>query len=305
MDIKKINKTIKLLKRCYNQPILFQILHNNLSFLIQNEYNFPFHLYPDMFSKILIASTSTQAYVNLDNKILAFLKDSRESVKYSVITRYKVKIILYYLINQPYDMFSKFICFEIINNYGNIPDLGYLVAHYIRKYALSNFFEVKLKKAMPIEYVDLYLQKNMGDSVDFKAEILPLCAIYSLKGISLGNFKFDYNLRSIILLESVTFYAKFTENVSDIKRVLPSNDNFVRFFKIFLNRNKPQNREIRDGDSTSLKELDYRTLMVYDNLLFKSLKEEFVLVDDKREYLNKLKEVVDELEKSFKEFATT
>lgn len=304
MESKKINKTIKLLKKCYNQPIIFQILHNYLSFLVQDEYNFPFHLYPDMFSKILIASTSSQAYVNLDSKILVFLKECRESAKYSLIIRYKMKIILYYLINQPYDMFNKFICFEIINNYCKVPELECLIADYTRKYALANFFEVKLKKPMPAEYLDLYLRKSVSDNINLRMKLLPLCAVHTHKGISLNDFNFDYNVQSIVLLEALTFYAKFTEKVLDIKHILPSNDNFVLFFKIFLNRERTQGRNAENRNSTVFKELDYRKLMIRDNLLFKSLKEEFLLAEDKKKYLCELKKVVIELEKTCKGFST-
>lgn len=296
MDLEKIKKTIRLLKKCYHQPLLFHILHNHLSFLVKNMHSFPQGCFADTFSKILISSTNTKTYVNLDNKIVSYLKASKHMVKYSAIVKYKVKIILYYLINQPYEMFNKFICFELICNYSSIKELEVLVASYLQKYALASFFEISIKKKMPADYISLYFQKSMNFGINASIKNNTISAIYDQEARNFNDFVFSENLQSILLLESLVFFAKFVDNIDKIRTILPSNDNFILYFKSFLKRKTIESSTLKTSYTRA--SLNYSKMLIREDMLLSSIRREFWLVCNKKEYLDKVRKLVDELERT-------
>lgn len=225
-----LKKTVTLIKKTKDQPMLFHILHSHLAYIVNTKKIMPTEPL-DLWSRILVASVENSKISrnSLDIKILQYLKSSRKKTEDDIL---KLRIILYYLDSRPLNNLNTFILFELMNNHYNASAMtNALIDSILAKSFLSKVFNIKTNKKLAKDAVLQFLKHNS----DFSHKRLPIYIYFDLEP-PLVSYDEKSSLMKFKILEALSLYANYTENVEHFKSILPQTEEFLSLFKRFVCR---------------------------------------------------------------------
>lgn len=233
----QIQRTIELIKKTYDQPILFHVLHNHLSFLLQKAVLV--HEITDEWSKILIFSASFNKVPNqgLEMKIQSYMKKIRPPFN-SNESKIKVMIICYYLLNRPISMTNHILVFELVTNFMGFSEyFDGLIIKLLSNLILSRIYPVTANKKVSEDtinkMVDCVKNSNLSDVNKIKS--LTCFISVDLIPFELSHVVIEQNYTGYKYIEIFCLYAKYASNTSFIKDILPNNISFIEGLTAFMN----------------------------------------------------------------------
>lgn len=285
----KIKKTIELMKRAYDQPILFHILHGHLSFLMQKAT--PAYEMVDDWSKILVLSCHPNKMPNqgLETKIQQFLNKNRPPLLTSD-QKLKLMCVCYYFLNRQPSLMNHIALFELVSSYlGLVSDyFDGMIINLLNKTILCRIFEMEENRknsASSIEkMISILKERTLSDAN--KAKAIPCFINSDISPFSMSHASIQPSYLGYKYLESICLYAKYTANTSYLQEILPSSEHFLEDLRRFMSFSF-------EFDSTP--RLDLSKCLVQDNSTFKKIKEEFDGAEDKHLYVSKLIEYISSL----------
>lgn len=227
----EIKRTIQLMHKTQTRPLLFQILHSHLAFLISKR-RVDYSWDADIWEKVLIMSIDDSKYSKtmIENKILSHLKSSRSQNSENI---YRLRIVLFYLDNVCSAKINIFILFEIVSNhFGGCVYNDCLVEKIVLAHLNAERFNMKPLKILTKEIVASKMLKTHGCSYK-KLSIFAFFEIQPPRIIAPSTL-----IHLVKTVEAAAFYAKFTADVKFFKQALPESELFIEKFKGFV-KNEP------------------------------------------------------------------
>lgn len=234
---KKIIKTIELIKKSYAQPIIFNTLINNLSYLMDTCK--PLYEIKDDWSKILIYCVTPNRIPNqgLDSKILNLLKKMRNE-KLEDESNLKLLIILYYMKNRNLKYLNHLIVFELISNYMGINDFyDGLILSIFCSAINANLYGFEQNKKYRDDTICHLLNtiKNYNLSSLNIYIALPLFIQYDVP-YAINDLDIQNDFATFCKLEALCFYAKYSKDETKLKELMPKDDIFIKAFSEYINK---------------------------------------------------------------------
>lgn len=284
----QIKKTLSLIKKSYDQPIIFHILHNHLSFLLK-KVNPAFEMVDD-WSKILIMSAHSikLAFQGIEIKIQRFLNENK-----TVTTKeqkLKLMCICYYLINKPCNQINHILIFELINNYlGNVSNyFDGLIIKILTNLNLARLFDQEINQKVKFEYIEKMLEicgnKNLSNNC--KLKLLPCFINSNIIPFDLNFLEIENNYFGYKSLELVCLYAKYTVNTTYIKDILPSNPFFITELGNFMNL---------EFNFTYKSKYDLKQCVVEDLTVYNQIRDAYEKSSDKQKFISKILDFITSL----------
>lgn len=232
----QVQRTISLMKRAYDQPILFHILHCHLVFLLSA--TTPTYEITDDWSKILVYSAYPNKLPNqgLELKIQDFLRRIRPPLD-EPDKKLKLMVICYYLLNRPPALINHIILFELVSHFlGHSEYFDGLIIKILGNMLTAKLYGVeqnkKLSAASTEKMIELVLARDLSLSNQIRA--LPCFIGSDIKPFDLGLTTIDHTYLGYKYLEMFCLYAKYCKNASYITSVLPSNVSFIEGLKEYM-----------------------------------------------------------------------
>lgn len=226
----ELKKTVTLIKKTKDQPMLFHMLHSHLAYIVQTKKVIPTEPL-DLWSRILLASVESSKISrnSIEIKILQYLKNSRNKTEDDIL---KLRIILYYLDSRPLNNLNTFILFELMNHHYNASTMtNALIDSILAKSFLSKVFNIRTNKKLAKDAVLQFLRSNS----DFSHKRLPIYMYFDLEP-PLVSYDEKSNVMKFKIIEALSLYANYTENVEHFKSILPQTEEFLGLFKRFVCR---------------------------------------------------------------------
>lgn len=274
-----VQKIINLIKKSYDQPILFHILHSNLVSVLSTS-NPNFEIFDD-WSKILVFSAHQNKIPNqgLELKIQELLKRLRPPFD-SPEKKLKLMIICYYLLNRPVFLINHILVFELISNFlGYSEHIDGLIIKLLNNIVISEIFNIesnkKIKSSTIERMVELIKSKNLSNQNKIRS--LPCFISSDIIPFDLNLTVIDYNFIGYKHMEIFCLYVKYTKNTSYIKDILPNNISFIEGLKDFMNFNF-----LFDISN----EIDIKRVKVEDKSIFDVIKQAYEMADDKDRFIS-------------------
>ncbi|CAD26371.1 hypothetical protein [Encephalitozoon cuniculi GB-M1] len=234
----EVQKTIELIKRSYDQPILFHRLHCHLAYILEKS-NLQ-HEMSDEWSRILIFSAARTKSQNqgLEGKILSFLKEIRPPAS-SKGSRLRLWIILYYIRSRSPSQINHLVLFELVSNFMGISSfVDGLILSILAAAITSPVFGLESNKKLRSDSVAYLLgvikKKPLG--VLSRVQALPCYIGHAVEPPGLLDLRMGNNMQTLVALESICFYAKYTKSVEFVKKIVPEGPFFVECLKGFISR---------------------------------------------------------------------
>lgn len=274
----EVQRTIHLLKKAYDQPIIFHILHSHLVYLLST--TTPMYEITDEWSKLLIYSAHPNRISNqaLELKIQALLKRIRPPLD-TPESKLKLTIICYYLLNKPSSMINHMIIFDLFSNF-----LGYseyfdgLIIKIGSNLLVAGAFRTdtnkKLGGAAANRMLQILQEKNL--SLYNKIRALPCFINSNIKPFDLTQTIINQRFVDFKMLESFCLYAKYTKDTSFIKEVLPSDVGFIESLKNFMSL---------DFHFTASENIDLKRCLMEDRSIYDKIKQQYELAEDKCKFV--------------------
>lgn len=286
----KIQKTIDLIKRCYNQPLIFHKLHSQLAFSLKSVQ--PTYEISDDWSKILIYSAFPNKISNqaLESKIHNYLKKNRPPF-IEKDSNLKLWCILYYLNNRPIEYLNNLIIFELVTNYLNLSDFtDGLIISIFSKAILSTHFGISKNKKFRNDSVVYMLEKikEFKLSIINIAKVIPCYSNFDIEPPSLTTADIQDDLTTFTILECICYYAKYTKNTDYIKKIIPESPIFVDMLRKFITKEYTTDIEIET-------DCNLEKCLIEDLEILKKIKEAYEIAIDKKAFISKIIDYVSEL----------
>jgi hypothetical protein len=287
----KVAKVIGLIKKCYDQPLLFHILHNHLTHLL-GSLN-PLCEVTDEWSKILIYSAHPNRLPNqgLEAKVLAFLKKNRPPIE-GKGTRLRLWIILRYLKNRPAELMNHLVIFELVTNFMGISEFtDSFILSIFSSAICSVAFGIPRNKKIRDDGVMHQLEAiARGELAPIsRAILLPSYIGCDMEPPAFADLDVQHGLSSFFILESICLYAKFTKFTRHIKKIVPESLEFVGSLKEFISGEFVV--EQSGGERCTLQSCVMEDMDILDRI-----RSSFALAVDKKAFVARIVEFVMELE---------
>lgn len=287
-----IEKTIHLMKRSYNQPIIFHMLHSHMVHLISN--SSPLQLITDDWSKVIILSCHTGKGSNqgLETKMIQLLKRQHSSTHLPA-ARLKLMLVCYYIMNSPVHTMNHFIVFELATNHMGIsPYFDGLIIGIVSRITTAHIFSFQTNRRIredSLEWlVKTLLEKKM--SLANRIKLLGVAVNHKDKPASLAAFELRNDFISYKFLEYAFIYAKYTDNIAYIKEILPSSESFVEGLKSYM-----QHEYTVDHDANSLT-FTVGKMVLEDRSLYDYVQSRYDKAEDKSKFIADLLKFINNLE---------
>lgn len=281
MDL-RVKKVFELMKKSYDQPIIFHLLHSHLVFLLKKVN--PDYEMTDDWSKVIILSAHPNTTPNqgIEIKIQKFINVNKKNLKSKNINLILMSI-LYYLLNRPGHLINHIILFELINGYlGRISDYydGFILNITI-KFILAKIYDNQIRMKVKPEYivkmVTLIKQSNISDNNKVKSLV---CFVFSnISPFDLNFVQINNSYLGYKYLEAICLYAKYTKDTSFIKDILPSDPFFIQELSAFMQGEFSFKYEIY---------FDAKKCVLKDISIFKYLRDGYSNASNKEEYVREL-----------------
>lgn len=242
----EIRRSINLLKKSYSSAVSFHLIFCHIVFLLEKEPKFFPKTDWEILTILATSSKTSKIYqknfqnsVNknkFDQKILNFLKSYNKEIRTNNIFTFKLKMILYYCVNQENFDVNNFLFFELTNFYGISDEINFLICKLNVNFKLSDVFGNKNNPKINENIFSNFIKKDLTEKT--KIQLIP--AIYDVENVK--NYKIkEFNVKNKILLikilENFVFYAKFTKNPSSFKEIFSEDKEFIVIFRNYIKNN--------------------------------------------------------------------
>ncbi|KAF9764678.1 hypothetical protein NGRA_0366 [Nosema granulosis] len=281
----KISKTINLIKKSYNQPLVFHALCNHLCYIMEGAN--PIYEIKDEWSKILIYSVVQNNIPNqgLESKIVSLLRTLKKE-KNNKATRLKIMIIAWYLKNRNVGSVNNIILFELVNSFLGISEyIDGLIISILNSTVNASQLGCKANKKFRNESLEQMVKKIRASNIDDTCKILalPLYTQYDVEPV-LGEVDIQNTLDNFFLFECVCYYAKYCKNESYVRNLIPQNEIFIANLSRFIQKNF----EIEATSQTT-------ELCLEDREIYKLILEAYEIAPDKNKFKSNLLEYISSL----------
>lgn len=233
----QIRRTIELMKRSYDQPVLFHILHSHLSLLLEK--TTPECEMADDWSKILISSCHPNKAPNqgLEAKIQKLIHKIRPAEASE--DRLRLMCICYYLLSRPPYLVNHIMAFELVNSFlGRTSDyFDGLIIKILSSLVLARVFKVNENRKLKNDALDKMLctlnERSLSDQNRVRALSCFVNSNVCPAPVNFVEVLPDY--QGYKYLETICLYAKYVVDAAHIKDVLPSYPGFVDSLGDFMN----------------------------------------------------------------------
>ncbi|KAM0681683.1 hypothetical protein GINT2_000197 [Glugoides intestinalis] len=285
--LSQTQKTIDLMKKAYDQPILFHLLHCNLSHILLK--TAPTYEITDDWSKLLIYSAHPNKIPNqsLEIKIQSIIKRLRPP--FDNEKKLKIMVICYYLLNRVAAQTNHIVLFELVSNFLCENEyIDSLIIKLLSNVITGKIFNVeqnrKITGTIIQRMVEILKEKDLTLLNKLRSIV---CFIQQdIKPFELDFIEISADYKGYKTLELLCLYAKYTGNVSFIKEVLPNNISFVEGLNSFISGS---------FYFSCCEKFDLSKCLVKDNRLFMKIKEDYEDSDDKKKFVSDLLEFVSNL----------
>lgn len=288
----KVQKTIELIKRSYGQPILFHRLHSHLAYILEK--GNPHHEVSDDWSRMLVFSATQNRGQNqgLEGKILSFLKEIRPPMN-DKESRLRLWIILYYMRSRSPSQANHLVIFELVSNFmGDSAFVdGMILSILCGAVTCTNFGlegNKKLRNDTIVYLLEVIKRKSL--SVLNRAVALPCYINHDIEPPSLRDLSIGNDVQTLMALENVCFYAKYSKSVEFVKRIVPDEAFFVDCLKRFIARSFCVDR--REDSECTIADGVVESFLILDDIR-RAYKE----AQDKKKFVSKIIEFTMELSK--------
>lgn len=283
----KVQRIVSLIKRSYDQPLVFHRLHNHLTYVVQTSRAQVEG--GDEWCRMLVQSAVRSKHPNqgLETKILGLLRSMRPPVE-SKGTRLRLWVILYYMKNRPCEQMNHLIVFELVKNFMGIsPYTDGLILSVLGCSVIGSRFGVPRNKRLRDEGV-VHLLSVVGKGqlgIVNRAQALPCYIDHDVEPPGLGDLDIQSDAVTLHALEHICFYAKFTRHVEFVKRIVPAGPVFVESLKRFISRTF----------SVEAREIEKINYMMEDMSVLESIRRAYEAAGDKEAFVSRVIKFVHEL----------
>lgn len=278
MDI-NVKKILQLIKKSYDQPIIFDILHHHLAHLLKKVT--PSYEMVDDWSKILVMSAHPNylPFQGIEIKIQKFLNENRPPIT-TKEQKLKIMCICYYLINKPCSSINNIIIFELVRSYLGVISNYFdsLIIKVLNNIALGGLFGQECSKRLKPEYfnkiIEMASSKNISNNN--KIKMLPCFINSNIKPFNLNFIEIDNNYLGYKTLEIVCIYAKYTSNTSFIKDILPSDPFFIGELGKFMKN---------EFSFVEYSDFKISECLMEDTIIYDQLKNAYEMSNDKKKFV--------------------
>ncbi|KAF7677263.1 hypothetical protein TCON_2650 [Astathelohania contejeani] len=289
---KDIEKTISLIKKSHSQPLIFHMLHSHLCFLLKTTEYHP--TMNDDWSQIILYSATETVIQKMETKINQFVKNVRYVRPLDNINQYKLKIIMYSILNKK--TVNLFTLYELITHFMGISTmLDRLIINSLQKHMLATFYKIESPKKMQSQAIKSFLTEITKSQMSYlnKAKLIPCYIFYDIEPVDFTNVYSDVlsidapgtDIITLRILEGICMYAKYTKYTSYFKSIIPNTNDFIQLFNQFLAKSLPCN-EIKKGEYN---------VYLDDHYVFDVIRNEYVYCKDKCKFKEDLIEFITKL----------
>jgi len=284
----EVQRTISLMRKAYDQPIVFHLLHSHLVHLLAG--TTPTYEIVDEWSKILVYSAYPNKIPNqaLELKIQALLKRIKPPVD-TPESKLRLMVICYYLLNRPPAMINTIILFELVSNFlGCSEYFDSLIVKILSNILLAKTFGVecnrKLTAAAAERMVEIVATKDLSAYNRIRA--LPCFIDASVRPMDLTLAAVEQSLAGYKTLEVLCLYAKYVKDTSAIKDILPSDIGFIEALRGFMSQSFTFS--VRNS-------IDLSRCLVADRGIYDSIRRCYEASEDKSRFIADIIEFVSNL----------
>ncbi|KAM0679227.1 hypothetical protein BDAP_000094 [Binucleata daphniae] len=285
----KIQKVISLIKKCKDQPILYQKLYSHLGWLLKNEYKTVPTECKDNIALALIYGSLGQKCPNksFENTLYNYLKNNRNKENITKQKEFVVLIIICYFVNQPVDSINTNILTELIMHHMYINSYtDYLILKLLTNYQLSILYGSKSKKC---------IQKDLLVNFYNNIQIHKLSAT-SHAVLLLGMIMYDTVPKNITtneigdllllkFLESFVLFATYAQNEENVKMLLSTNTQISKCIEGFVQKTYIDNNKLENYET--------KAMYLTKNYIFDTIRKLFANTTNKEETKTKIIEYCD------------
>lgn len=281
----RITKIIDLIKKSYNQPLVFHSLCNHLCYVMEG--NNPIYNINDDWSKILIYSVVNNNIPNqgLESKIVALLRTLKRE-KANKSTTLKIMIIAWYLKNRKLESVNNIILFELVNNFLGVSDyIDGLIISVLSGVVNAQQFGLQANKKFRNESLLQMVKKVRSTRISDTSKVLalPLYTQFDIEPL-LDQVDIQNNIETFFLLECICFYAKFSKNESYVRNLMPQNEIFISNLSRYIQGEFEV--EFTSGSTD---------LCLEDKEIFRTIQEAYETATDKNKFKANLLEFISNL----------
>ena len=289
----QISKTISLIKRSYDQPLILHRLYNYLRKLV-SEMKIDYHPKDD-WEKILILSVTRDISSNQSielklQKLIKSIKKHEIIECNSQLDKMRLLVICYYLNNRPVEIINHIIVFDLVSNFLGINDyFDGMIISIVRRICLWNIFGYTKNKKVTEDAITRMLEiiSCANLSYENKIIVLPCFVISSIKP-SIPEFRgVGDDLTTYKYFESILFYIKYTKTSTFLNDIVQEHPDFIQGVEAMLN-NVYDIAEVENTD-------DSRQLVLENQTMFSVIANEYRNSPNKVRFIEKLRKFIDSL----------
>jgi hypothetical protein len=283
----QISKTIALIKKSYDQPIIFHILHNHLALQVSKT-NANYEITDD-WSKILIYSSSKSKVITqgLESKMQSFIKRIRPPFDCND-SKLKLMCICYYLLNKPS---NHILIFELVSKFLGISDyFDGLILTILSRNVVSKIYQMKEDKKISEQSTNRMLEIIKSSELSEQNKVKALvCFVnsplrpFNLDFLDVKNDYFGYKC-----LEYICLYAKYAVNTCFIREIVPDHPDFICSLGSYMNG-------CFEFDCKG-SDIDMKKALVEDKSIYIKIREAFEKAEDKKRFISDIYDFLQSLQ---------
>lgn len=291
----EIEKNVRLLRKAYDQPLLFYVLHCRLRNLLAK---YPLKTFTNDMIKLICFSAMPNIVPNqgLEMKIQRLMNILKPNNIFENGSenhdrnedKFKLIIILYYNLNRPEKYVNHIVLFNLVNNFlGFDNHIDSLIIALLRKIAVTKVFDLETNSKLTVDSFTHMLDKIKNTKISLTNKILSIpCFIEYRHEMFDLNFYEQVTMESQFVIykyfEAMIFYVKYA--TTNTFNAMPEYPDFISGIQNMLTNiyTLPENQAVEDAsellmeDDYILKYVEYKYNMAKDKAKFKEKLVEFL-----------------------------
>ncbi|KAL6122305.1 hypothetical protein NUSPORA_00669 [Nucleospora cyclopteri] len=275
---KDVKKIIQLMKKCYDQPLIFHKLHMHLILILKKLNNL--YQIDDEWSKLIIFSASTNKVPNqgLEMKIQKFMRRIRPPLENT--GKIKLMIICYYLINRPVKLINHIVLFELVTNFLEINDyFDGLIIKILKRICTADIYQLESNPKLSVEALSKMIEilRNSNLSLINQNQLLPIYINSKIIPPTQVSIDLNHSLQAFKYLDNILMYIKYCKFQENIESILPNHPDFEKEIENMLNFNYV----IKKINKTE-------NYLMENNKIFHQIKEAYEHSGNKKKFVEKM-----------------
>ena len=216
----EIDRIVGLLKKSYDQPLIFYKLHMHLRYLLQKT---TINTFKDDYTKLILYTAMPNIMANQGlelklQKLMINLKpnvifDTQPATTETNADKIKLIFILYYLHNRPSHLINHIVLFNLCTNFMGFDDhIDNLIIGIVRKIAVASVFGLESNKKLSRDSFIKILEVINSCELSIGNRIKAIPCFISLVKPKIISYDLLGNLSNFTLykyFENLVFYVKY------------------------------------------------------------------------------------------------